>query len=61
MRKDLRKKFKKYLESKEEMTLLGDVDFIDVEKRISFGMGPMWTSSMWRNVYPLGWGLTLLH
>ena len=40
MRKDLRKKFKKYLESKDEMTLLGDVDFIDVEKRISFGMGP---------------------
>ena len=24
----------------EEMTLLGDVDFIDVEKRIAFGMGP---------------------
>ena len=24
----------------DEMTLLGDVDFIDVEKRISFGMGP---------------------
>ena len=40
MRKDLRKKFKKYLETKDEMLLLGDVDFIDVEKRIAFGMGP---------------------
>ena len=27
-------------QQEEEMLLLGDVDFIDVEKRISFGMGP---------------------
>ena len=42
----------------EEMTLLGDVDFIDVEKRIAFGMGPDTASLNQRAGYRLTFNQT---